>query len=181
MKMNWKFAAMAVAVLGVGASVAVWADDEDHLAKTPAAVQATVKSIVGQNKLAGCDPEQENGKTVYEISYELKGGGDYTVVVAEDGSVLEREVEVDPSIVPADVIAAAKTAHPDGTFGEDSIVNSQGKLLYEIETKVGKDTHEVKLSAEAKVLSDTVAPPETPSADEKPEPGEKADNEKGAK
>src|SRR5579864_7273002 len=106
MKAYGNLLAVAVFAAALTAGVTVRADDEDHLAKAPAAVQATVKSVIGQNKLAGCDAEQENGKTVYEVSYELKGGGDYTIVVAEDGAIVEREVEVDPSIIPAEVIDA---------------------------------------------------------------------------
>ena len=169
MRAYQKIAGVLALGVVVAAGVRAWGDDEDALAKAPAAVQATVKAVVGQNKLAGFDPEQEGGKTVYEVSYELKGGGDYTIVVSGTGEVLEREVEVDPSIIPPEVIDAAKSAHPDGKIGEYAIVNAGGKLFYEIETKVGNDLHEVKISAKGKVTSDTVAPPEAPATAEKPE------------
>lgn len=166
----WSVVAVA-AVLACG-SIAL-GDDEDAMAKAPAPVQAAAKAILGKNKLAGFDPETENGKTVYEVSIEIAGGGDCTVVIASDGSIIEREVEIDKSMVPPDVMAAATKAHADGVIGETAIVNADGKLFYEIETKVAKDNHEVKIDATGKVLSDTVAAPEAKDAAEKPEADEK--------
>ena len=82
-----------------------------------------MKQVVGDNKLEGCDTEQLNGKTVYEVDYKVKGG-DYSISVTPAGEIVEREVEVDLSIVPPSVLDAAKTAHADGKVGEASIVTA---------------------------------------------------------
>jgi len=166
----WSIAAVTV-LLACG-SIAL-GDDEDAMAKAPAVVQATAKTILGKNKLAGFDPETENGKTVYEVSIEITGGGDCSVVINDAGTIIEREVEIDKSMVPSDVMDAATKAHPDGAVGETAIVNADGKLFYEIETKVGKDNHEVKIDAVGTVISDSIAAPEAKDAAEKPEADEK--------
>ena len=143
-------------------------DDEDALAKAPPAVQAAVKAAIGSHKLAGFDPETDGGKIFYEVSYETTGGGDYTLLFDNTGAVTQREVEVDVSIIPPEIAAVAKTAHPDGDPKEYSIINAGGKLFYEIETKVGNDLHEVKISGSGKMISDTVAAPEAPKPATKP-------------
>jgi len=165
-----KYVGVAAMGLLLAASGRAWADDEAALAKAPAAVQAAAKKIVGDNKLAGFDTETADGKKVYEVSLETKGGGDYSVTLNEAGDVVEREVEVDAAIVPPDVLDAAQQTHADGKITESSIVTADGKMFYEFDLKVGKDVHEVRVNAKGNVLTDTVPPPE---ADEKDEGGEK--------
>jgi uncharacterized membrane protein YkoI len=166
-------AATAIVAFAVSTS---WlkADDEDALAKAPVAVQSVVKSLLGSNKLAGFDPETTDGKTTYEVSIEIKGS-DYGAVVSDTGTILEREVDVDLSMVPPEVLDAAKNAHADGKISEASIVSAEGKLFYSLDVKVAKDTHEMKVSATGNVLEDKIEPPEANHGDEKPEADEKKD------
>jgi uncharacterized membrane protein YkoI len=155
----------AILATAVCSGIYAWADDDnaDALKKAPQPVQDMVKQVVGDNKLEGCDTEQLNGKTVYEVDYKVKGG-DYSISVTPAGEIVEREVEVDLSIVPPSVLDAAKAAHADGKIGEASIVTAGDNLVYELDVKTGKDTHEMQISPTGKVTADAVEPPE---ADEK--------------
>jgi uncharacterized membrane protein YkoI len=150
-------------VAGLILACGCWAiadENTDALAKAPKAVRTTVKKVVGKHSLEGFDKEIEDGKTVYEANYKV-GETDYAVVVSEDGEIIEQEVEVDISVIPAAVLTAAKKAQPEGKIAEASIVAADGKLFYEIEVAVGKDVHEIKINANGKVTADVVAKPET--------------------
>ncbi len=175
MRTSPKIAGILMACLALSIGLKVLADDEDALAKAPAPVQTAAKAIVGANKLAGFDEEKADGKNVYEVSFETKSGGDYSVTLNATGEVLSREVEVDSAIVPPNVLAAAQAAHADGKITESSIVTEAGIMFYEFDLKVGNDLHEVQVNAAAKVTADTITPPEAPNAGEKDEADEKSE------
>lgn len=58
----------------------------------PPAVQATVKTETTGADIKELVLETEEGKTFYEVEFE-KDGKEHEVKIAEDGTVLEREVE----------------------------------------------------------------------------------------
>ena len=169
------FAALSVVLLGGSRAKA---DDEDKLAKAPAAVQATVKKIVGDGKLEGFDNEQVDGKPAFDVDFSLKGGS-YAMLVAESGDVIQREAEVNLAVVPQAVIDAGAKAHGDGKIAEASIITRGDQMFYELEIKVGNDEHDVEINAGGKVLADTVAKPEAADpADKKDKDEEKGGAEK---
>ena len=158
-------------VLGLALVCSSWlrADDEEHLAKAPAAVQAAVKKLIGSHKLEGFDKEND---TSYEVNYKV-GGTDYAAIISDNGEILENEVEIDMSAVPAAVLESAKKKLPDGKIGEVAIVTAGGKMFYELDVKIGKDTHEIKINADGSVIDDTIEKPEAKAAGEKDEKDEK--------
>ena len=58
----------------------------------PPAVQETVKAESAGAEIKELVLETEGGKTFYEVEFE-KDGKEYEVKIAEDGTVLEREIE----------------------------------------------------------------------------------------
>ena len=96
-------------------------------------------------------------------------GGKYAVLVAADGTIIQREVQVAMAIVPPAVIEAGTKAHADGKIAEVAIITRGDKMFYELEMKVAKEGHVLEVAADGNVIADTVAKPE---ADEK---GEKKD------
>jgi hypothetical protein len=104
-----KMSANSLKFIALGAILAAAAvaraDDEDHLAKAPAAVQATVKKILGSGKLDGFDTVQSDGKPAYDVDLSI-GGSNYAVVVNPDGGVIQYEVEVNTALVPPAVLTA---------------------------------------------------------------------------
>ena len=161
-------------VLGAVLAAGSWvrADDEDHLAKAPAVVQATVKKILGKGKLEGFDVEKADGKTVYDVDMEI-GGTPYAMLVNEAGEVIQREVEVALVMVPQVVIDTGMKAHSDATIKEASIITRDGKMFYELEMMVGKVEHDVEISAKGKLLGESIAKAEAPEAKDKKEADEK--------
>lgn len=152
----------------------VRADDEDHLAKAPAVVQATVKKILGEGKLEGFDTEDYKGKPAYDVDMSIKGTS-YAMLIAEDGQVIQREVEVNIAMVPQAVIDAGMKAHPEAKIHEASIITRGEEMFYELEMFMGKVEHDVEITAGGKVLTDTVAKAEAKEAAEKDEKDEKGE------
>lgn len=58
----------------------------------PGAVRATVEQETGGAKIEELVQETEDGKMFYEVEFE-KDGKEHEVKIAEDGSILEREME----------------------------------------------------------------------------------------
>lgn len=168
------FALLAASLLLGQVSVARADEDADRLAAAPDVVKASAKSLMGDHKLEGFDKEVENGKTVYELDYSI-GGSDYAAVIGENGAILEQEVEVDASVIPAAVTETAKKTQPDGKVKETAIVSAGGKLFYEFETNVGKDLHEIKINADGSLISDTVAAAEADAPDKGKEKEKESD------
>ena len=167
-------ACFAAAILTT--AVTTMADDEDAIAKAPAAVQTTVKKVLGDKKCEGFDKEDADGKPAYEVSYKVDGV-DHSTLIAETGDIISEETDVDLAKVPAPVLDAAKKAQADGKIDEAAIVSEGGKTYYELDVKVGKDTHEIKIGTNGKVISDSVEKPEAGEKDK----GDKDDEKKEEK
>jgi uncharacterized membrane protein YkoI len=154
-------------------AAAIWGcaaheEDEMSLSDTPPAVQATAKSIVGDNKLGDIGKEDEDGKVAYEVEYNV-GPVEHAVLISASGEVIQQSQDVEWPAVPAPVTDAAKKAHADGKLGEAELVTASGESYYKVETTVGSDEHKMKINADGTVISDAIAKPEK---DEKPEAGE---------
>jgi len=159
MRISNKSLGLVAAALVIGAASWGMADDEAAIAKAPSAVQATVKKVLGDKKCEGFDQEDSDGKPAYEVSYKVDGV-DHSTLINQNGDIIEEEVDVELSTVPAPVTDAAKNAHSDGKIKEASIVTASDKKFYELDVKVGDDTHEMKINADGSVISDSIEKPE---------------------
>ena len=169
---NWKISAGVGSALILAGGAFIWADgDADTLRSAPAPVQSAVIQLAGTNKIHEFEVENEGGKTVYSVEYKVKDQS-YEADIDASGQIVSREVEIDLSIIPPAVIDAVKKAHADGKLDEATIVAADGKLYYEIDSKVGKDTHELHVGADGTVISDSI---EAPEPDEKAGADEKAE------
>ena len=161
---------LALSTTVISASFAIADEATDTLGKAPAAVQATVKKLVGENKMKELAVETADGKTIYDLEYKI-AGVNYAADIDPSGKIIESEVEIDMSVVPEAVLAAATKAHPDGKASEASIVTAGEKMYYGIDMKVGKDTHELGISPTGIVALDKIEAPE-------PDEAKPADKEK---
>lgn len=167
MQRNSKTLSLLAVSLVLATTVRAMADDEGKLARAPSAVQAAVKTVIGdKGKLDGFDTTTEAGKTVFDVDLSV-GGGSYGMLIAESGEVIQREVEVPASMVPPAVLEAAAKAHADGKAAEMSVITKADQMYYEVEMNVGKDEHDINITAGGKVLADTIAKPEAPDAADK--------------
>jgi hypothetical protein len=152
------FVALAlIAAITGGVTLKSLADGGDErLAKAPKAVQESVKKLVGENKISGFGTEKTLGMTVFVVEVEAKNGREYAFGLDPDGTIAVRWVGLDPSIVPAEVIDAAKKAHQGGKIGETTICNVRNKLVYSLENKVGNVTHQMQFAPDGTVTYDEV-------------------------
>jgi hypothetical protein len=89
-----------VAALLVGASFLAavlvpepaMAGTDVKLEDLPAAVQKTVKREVKNGKITDIERDDENGKQIYEIEFDLDGKS-WELDVAPDGTLLERHAD----------------------------------------------------------------------------------------
>lgn len=155
MRRNLKIVALtALSVTLVGISSAM-ADEDLTLSQVPPAVQATVKKVVGGNKLVSMDSDVDNGKRVYEVDAEGKFSS-YSVHISASGAVLGISLDIPMEIVPSAVTDAATKAYPSATLKEPEIRTDNGQMLYKLEVMVGKVKHEMLVNASGKVSSDEV-------------------------
>jgi uncharacterized membrane protein YkoI len=136
-----------------GVALLCYADNEIPLRKAPPAVQATVKKVIGKNKLVSLDSDVENGKRVYEVDGEAKKFS-YSVHMSEGGDVLGISMDIPLTIVPDAVMEASKKAHPDGRITEPEIRSGEGEMYYKLEVMAGKQKHELLVYASGKIRSD---------------------------
>lgn len=121
----------------------------------PDPVRAAVAKAAGNNKVEKIETENEDGKMVYEGSFEVNDV-DHTVNVDETGKVLEEEAEVKVADLPAAVSAAVLKAQPLARVKEASLVKKDGQSYYELDAKVGEENHEISIASDGKLIADKV-------------------------
>ena len=133
------------------------ADDDDEevisLDKAPAAVRSAVNKALGSHKLERLVRERENGRTVYEAKFTVKGVR-HEVTVSQEGKVLEEEQALDPAKLPSLVSRAVTGKHADGEIAEAELVKSDGKTFYAVDIRVGKTSRELQVTPDGKVIQD---------------------------
>lgn len=150
--------ASVVACAALSYSSIARAGDTGPLVKAPAAVQSVVKKMMGDGKLNGLDSEMMDGKTVYEADLSIKGGA-YVLVLADDGTVIQREVAVDAAMIPPTVLDAAAKAHPDAKLNEAAIITRGTRMFYELEFMIGTVEHAMEITADGNVTADAAVKP----------------------
>jgi uncharacterized membrane protein YkoI len=150
---TWKARLALVAIAALAGGSCATADDNVPLDKAPPGVQATVKRVVGKDKLDHLDKDVENGKTVYEVDVNAKSGS-FSVHMTDTGEVLGISLDIPMGAVPEKVMAAAKHEHPDAPISEPEIRSENGRLFYKLELMVGKEKHELQIDASGKIISD---------------------------
>lgn len=113
-------------------------DIQIGLEETPAPVQNAIKTLLGQNKLAGIERDFEDGEVTYNVDFTLKDGAERTFTVAADGKLLSQQVGLNE--VP-DVVRKTIAAHlGKGALGDIYRTFDEGKIYYDVEYTVdGKD------------------------------------------
>ncbi len=144
-------------VMFLGASSLIWGakKDDDALTKAPAAVQAAAKKVLGDKKMEEFAKESIGGTVVYEVGFKVEGV-DHAYIISVAGELIQEEADVAIDKLPAAVAAAVKKAQPEGKIAEAATATAGDKHFYEIDVKVGDETHAIKVSPEGKVLADDI-------------------------
>ncbi|MDB5174491.1 MAG: hypothetical protein JWO87_3424 [Phycisphaerales bacterium] len=169
LRMNIASASLALA-LATG-SIALGGDkDNAALAKAPAAVQAAAKKALGDKKLEEFGKESIGGKIVYEVGFKADGV-DHAYIISEAGELVQEEADVDVAKLPAAVLATVKKAQPHGKIDEAAMATAGDKHFYEVDVKVGKEIHAIKVALDGKLIADEIEKPlkdgDKPDAKEK--------------
>jgi hypothetical protein len=139
------------------------ADDDDDekipFANAPAAVQKTLRREAGSAEIKEVEKSTDEGKVVYEAEVTIDGH-EYVISVAEDGTLLEKELEDDEEETPVkfeDVPAAARKTLTREAFGAkfekvDKLVR-EGRTLYETDVKIDGKNYSIVVTAEGLLLS----------------------------
>jgi hypothetical protein len=125
------------------------------LSKAPQAVQKAVKQLVGKNPISEVGPETTLGKTLWVVEFDVKGV-EYAFGLDPDGKVVARWVGVNQSLVPPEVLEAAKKAHPNGKVSEVAIATVGDRMFYSVDVKTAGAIHEMEISPGGSVTADRI-------------------------
>lgn len=148
-------ASLAVALAVGSTALAAEKSPAAGLAKAPEAVQTAAKKALGDKKLEEFDKESVGGKIVYEVGFKV-GEVDHAYIISESGEVLQEEADVEVAKLPAAVTEAVKKAEPGGKIDEAATATAGKKHFYEIDVKVGKETHAIKVKADGTIIADEI-------------------------
>ena len=148
-------AAVVLSGIVIGAGAGCMMDKSESMDAAPAAVKSAVATAAGGHKIKKLERADEDGKTVYEASFDVDGV-EHTVTLDEAGAVIEQEAEVKVADLPAAVSAAVLKAQPLAKVKEAAKVNKGDKSYFEVDAKVGDDKHEMLIAADGTLVSDKV-------------------------
>jgi uncharacterized membrane protein YkoI len=151
---------LVVVILAVAACRA----DEEKIAldQLPKAVVEGLKAKYPNAELVSAVKENEDGKTVYEVK--IKNNGEkLEVTLSAEGKVLEEEKDGDkkeenkaekvaPDKLPKAVADAIKARFPNGEITSAEKETEDGKVVYDIELKMGGLKYEMDLYEDGTVI-----------------------------
>jgi hypothetical protein len=132
-------------------------DEEVPLERCPAAVQATFKSEAFGARINEVDKDVKYGVTIYEASVEHKGRS-YEIVVAEDGTLVEKvlvidDEEIELAACPAVVQIALREHSAGGTVGDITRSTGIGHPTYEAEVEIKGKVYLIEVSETGHLIS----------------------------
>jgi hypothetical protein len=143
-------AATLLAVLAVSPSHAR-ADDDDDFNALPAAVQKTARDQIGTSKIEEVEDTFEEGQHATEVEYG-ENGKKMAVVIAKDGTLIQKEYRMSPGDAPDVIKSAVSTEFPGGKISHIKEVEQKDAKFFEISVKAGGKSHQLKLDEAGKAL-----------------------------
>ncbi len=132
-------------------------DEELTLADCPAAVQTTLRGEAFGEKVNAVGKDMKYGVMIYETAVEHKGKS-YEIVVAEDGTLVEKVLVVKDEEVPLDRCPSAVKAslHEYGKGGSIGAITRStgiGRHTFEAEVKIAGNVYLVEVSESGQLIS----------------------------
>ncbi len=132
-------------------------DDEVPLERCPAAVQATFRREAFGEKVEDVGKDMKYGVTIYETVVQHKGRS-YEIVVAEDGTLVEKvlvieDEEVELAKCPAAVQAALREHARGGTIGDVTRSTGIGRPTFEAEVKIKDKVYLIEVAENGLLIS----------------------------
>jgi hypothetical protein len=132
-------------------------DDELPFERCPAAVQATFRREAFGEKLKAVGKDMKYGITIYEIVVQNKGKS-YQIVVAEDGTLVEKvlvieDEELELAKCPAPVRAALREHAKGGTIGDVTRSTGISHPTFEAEVKIKDKVYLIEVAENGVLIS----------------------------
>jgi len=127
------------------------ADEEAELNDLPAAVQKTAHEQVGTSKIEEVEDTFEEGQHATEVEYR-ENGKKMAVVIAKDGTLIQKEYRMSPSDAPDSIKEAVSAQFPDGKISHIKEVEQNDAKFFEVSVKSGSKSHQIKLDEAGKPL-----------------------------
>ena len=124
--------------------VRTWADEEAELNALPAAVQRTAHEQVGKSKIEEVEATFEEGRHATEVEYR-ENGKKMAVVIASDGTLIQKEYRMSPSEAPDAIKKAVSEQLPGGKISHIKEVERPHAKFFEISEKSADKTHRLIL------------------------------------
>ena len=129
--------------------------DEKELSKNqvPKAVIAAFEKAFPKAKDVEFEQEMFQGKAAYEVEYK-KNGKELEFSYGADGTLLQKEEEIDVKALPTPVVQAIMKAHPKATIEEaEKVMKPDGTVTgYEADIKVAGKEIELELDVRGNIL-----------------------------
>ncbi|HWP01271.1 MAG TPA: PepSY-like domain-containing protein [Methylococcus sp.] len=152
--MKTKTQFLMAAVLGASLAIPGQANaGEKELRKSqvPKAVVEAFEKAHPNAKKVEFEEETFEGKTAYEVEYK-EDGREYELLYDADGTLLQKEEEIDVKALPEQISQAVTKAHPKAKIKEaEKVMKPDGTVTgYEVEIKEGRK--ELELDASGQIL-----------------------------
>ena len=132
-------------------------DDDLPLDRCPAAVQATFRTEVFGEKIDAVARDMKYGVMIYQTVIDHKGRS-YEIVVAEDGTLVEKVLVIDDEDVkladcPAAVRAALHEHAKGGEIGDVTRSTGIGQHTFEAEVKIKDKVYLIEVAESGHLIS----------------------------
>jgi hypothetical protein len=132
-------------------------EEELPLDRCPAAVQATFKLEAFGSRIDAVGKDVKYGVTIYEAAVEHKGRS-YEIIVAEDGTLVEKvlvidDEEIELAACPAAVQIAFREHSAGGTVGDITRSMGIGHPTYEAEVEIKGKVYLIEVSETGHLIS----------------------------
>ncbi len=131
--------------------------DEVPFERSPAAVQSTFRREAFGEKVESLGKDLKYGVAIYEAAVRHKGRA-YQIIVAEDGTLVEKVLVIDDEEIelakcPAVVQAALKAHARGGTIGDVTRSTGIGRPTFEAEVKIKDKVYMIEIGENGTLLS----------------------------
>ncbi len=142
-------AALGLLIFATGARAG---EEEIPLKDVPKAVINAVKDKFPEIKIKKAEKEEEDGTTIYELSFTHEDK-EYEVEAKADGTIIAIERQIAVTDLPEAVVKSLKAKYPHAKIEAAEEVTKDEKVTYEVEIETTKEKElEIMLDASGNIL-----------------------------
>jgi uncharacterized membrane protein YkoI len=155
--MRAEFALVAILLTLVGVNTPpVFGGEDVSLSEVPQAVRATIERETKGLEIDDIERDKDDGKIVYEVDAE-NDNREIKLKIAADGTLLQKEEELDTKDLPAAILNAVKKIFGDVGFEDIEKDYRPGRgTIYKIEAEKGKLRIDLEMKEDGTVIKKRV-------------------------